>query len=74
MSHTNAVPLSGQNSVIHSTFSIEPTYPQPPARVFAAFADQAAVRRWRVEGDGFQIHEFTYDFRVGGSEVSRFSH
>ena len=31
------------------------------------------VRRWRVEGEGCLVHEFTFDFRVGGSEVSRFS-
>jgi uncharacterized protein YndB with AHSA1/START domain len=74
MSQTNAASVSSQNSVLHSTFCIERTYPQPPARVFSAFADKAKVRRWRVEGEGFKIHEFTFDFRVGGSEVSRFSH
>jgi len=41
--------------------------------VFGAFKDSSIVRRWRVESEGCQVHEFTYDFRVGGSEVSRFS-
>jgi uncharacterized protein YndB with AHSA1/START domain len=63
-----------ERSVIHSTFTIERTYPQPPERIFFAFADKATVRRWRVEGDGFTIAEFTFDFRVGGGEISRFSY
>jgi uncharacterized protein YndB with AHSA1/START domain len=74
MSQTNASPKSIPNSVIHGTFNIERTYPQSPAVVFSAFADQAKVRRWRVEGEGFTVHEFTFDFRIGGSEVSRFSY
>lgn len=59
-------------SVIHNTFTIERTYPQSPARVFAAFSNKDMVRRWRVEGEGWDIDEFTYDFRIGGGEVSRF--
>ena len=69
-----ATTANSQPSVIHSTFSIERAFPQPPSRVFAAFADKATVRRWRVESEGFKIHEFTFDFRIGGTEVSRFSH
>jgi uncharacterized protein YndB with AHSA1/START domain len=65
-------PMNDGISVIRSTFTIERIYPQSPARVFFAFADKAAVRRWRIEGDGFTIDEFTFDFRIGGSEVSRF--
>jgi uncharacterized protein YndB with AHSA1/START domain len=67
-------PMRDEPSVIHSTFSIERTYPQSPRRVFHAFADKATVRRWRVDGDGFAVAEFTFDFRVGGGEVSRFSY
>ncbi|SFP25422.1 Uncharacterized conserved protein YndB, AHSA1/START domain [Mesorhizobium sp. NFR06] len=63
-----------EQSVIHSTFTIERTYPQSPTKVFHAFADKATVRRWRIDGDGFAIAEFTFDFRVGGGEVSRFSY
>ena len=61
------------HSAAHATFRIERVYPQPPARVFRAFADKATVRRWRVEDEGCEIHEFKYDFRVGGAEVSRFT-
>ena len=65
-------PAADQQSVIHSTFSIERTYPQSPARVFFAHADQAMKRRWLAEGEGWAVNKFTLDFRVGGSEISRF--
>lgn len=58
---------------LHSTFHVERDYPQSPARVFRAFADKDMVRRWRVEDDGCDVHEFTFDFRIGGHEISRFS-
>ena len=74
MSKIIAAPLNVANPVVHGTFRIERAYPQPPAVVFSAFADKAKVRRWRVEGEGFKVHEFTFDFRIGGAEVSRFSH
>ena len=63
---------ANQSSVVHSTFSIERTYPSPPARVFAAFSNQQTKRRWFAEGEGWEVDEFTMDFRVGGWEVSRF--
>jgi uncharacterized protein YndB with AHSA1/START domain len=40
--------------------------------VFSAFANQAAKRRWFAEGEGWEVEEFTLDFRVGGREFSRF--
>ena len=61
-----------QNPVVHSTFSVERTYPSSPTRVFAAFSNQQTKRRWFVEGEGWQIDEFSMDFRVGGQEISRF--
>ena len=58
-------------TVVHSTFVIERSYPQPPERVFGAFAQPARKRRWYAEGD-HEIQEFEMEFRVGGSE--RFSY
>jgi len=57
----------------HATFQVERTYAQSPAKVFRAFADKDIARRWRVEAEGCVVHEFSFDFRIGGREVSRFS-
>jgi uncharacterized protein YndB with AHSA1/START domain len=64
--------LANHSSVVHNTFSIERTYPSPPARVFAAFSNQEIKRRWFAEGEGWEVDLFTVDFRVGGHEVARF--
>jgi len=61
-----------KRSVVHATFTVERNYDFPPARVFDAFADTAAKRRWFAEGDGWTIEEFVADFRPGGFERSRF--
>jgi len=66
--------MTSQPSIVHSTFSIERTFPSPPSRVFAAFADPATKRRWFAEREGRDSQEFIGDFRVGGREVSRFRH
>ena len=54
-------------SVTHATFTLERSYPAPPARVFAAWADPAAKARWFTPGPGAG-HQL--DFRVGGREVA----
>lgn len=61
-----------QRSATHSTFDLERTYDAAPARVFNAWADPAIKRRWFAEGEGWEVEEFTADFRVGGCERSRF--
>jgi uncharacterized protein YndB with AHSA1/START domain len=61
-----------ERSVTHATFSIERNYDSPPAKVFKAFADPAIKRRWFAEGEGWEIEEFTAEFKVGGYERSRF--
>jgi uncharacterized protein YndB with AHSA1/START domain len=58
--------------VVHSTFRPERHYKASPASVFQAFADPAAKRRWLVEGEGFQVYEYSAEFAVGGKEFSRF--
>src|SRR5215471_9142531 len=60
-----------EQSVIHSTFVIERSYPAKPERVFAAFSDPAKKRRWFVEGESHQVEHYEMDFRVGGKEQAR---
>jgi uncharacterized protein YndB with AHSA1/START domain len=55
------------HNVTHATFTLERSYPVPPARVFAAWAEPAAKARWFTPGPGFG-HEL--DFRIGGREVA----
>jgi uncharacterized protein YndB with AHSA1/START domain len=52
--------------IAHGTFIIERRYDASPERVFRAYSDPAAFRRWFVEGENWTIHDWTYDFRVGG--------
>jgi uncharacterized protein YndB with AHSA1/START domain len=61
-----------EQSVIHSTFAIERSYPFSPERVFAAFADPAKKRRWFVESEGREVARYEMDFRVGGKEWAHF--
>ena len=56
------------HSTIHASFTIERTFPVPPARVFQAFADPAEKAKWFGGGDWEQL-ERTFDFRPGGSET-----
>ena len=59
--------------IVHGTFTIERTYPVPPARVFKAFADPATKGRWFAEDSAPEVGDFKSDFKVGGREVKRFS-
>lgn len=57
-----------KQSVIHSTFVIERSYPKPPETVFAAFSDPATKRRWFAAGEHHDVEKFECDFRVGGAD------
>ena len=58
-----------ERSVTHATFVIERTYDAAPARVFAAFADLDAKRRWFGDPEDSEKTEYALDFRVGGKET-----
>lgn len=58
-------------SVTHATFTIERTYPVPPALVFQAFADPAMKVKWFGPPQEWGPEQHEMDFRVGGREVSR---
>jgi len=59
----------------HGSFVVERFYGASPSRVFQAFADAAARRRWYVEGDGWTIHAYEppAELKPGATEHSRFS-
>src|ERR1700716_2108943 len=60
-----------ERSVTHATFVIERRYDASPARVFGAFADPAAKRRWFTTPEARGQVEHDFDFRVGGREPNR---
>jgi uncharacterized protein YndB with AHSA1/START domain len=62
-----------ERSVTHATFVVERFYEASPNRVFRAFEDPEAHDRWFVQGEGWEVAEYTHDFRVGGREGGRFS-
>ncbi len=61
-----------QPKVIHSTFTVERSFPKPAQTVFAALSDPAKLRRWYAGPDQNDIEEFSVDFRVGGEERLRY--
>jgi uncharacterized protein YndB with AHSA1/START domain len=57
-------------SVVHGSFTITRHWPQhAPAKVFAAFAEQQQKDKWFARGEGLEIVERSFDFRVGGRET-----
>jgi uncharacterized protein YndB with AHSA1/START domain len=57
-------------TVAHAKFSLERTYPVPPAQVFAAWADPETKRRWFAGSDS----DHQLDFRLDGQELIRARH
>jgi uncharacterized protein YndB with AHSA1/START domain len=56
-------------SVVHASFTITRHWNHTPERVFRAFADEAAKRKWFAGPPGFEQHEKSFDFREGGRET-----
>ena len=59
-----------QRSAVHATFVIDRTYDAAPERVFKAFADPVAKRRWFGAPAEWGPSPYEMDFRVGGRETS----
>jgi uncharacterized protein YndB with AHSA1/START domain len=59
-----------ERKVTHSTFTIERTFAHPAAKVWSAFADQAAKAKWFGAHDGWTVEKWDLDFRVGGRELN----
>ena len=56
----------------HGMFTVERRYDASPQRVFQAWSDPVAFRRWFAEAPGATIYEWTHDFRVGGQGGGRY--
>lgn len=59
------------NTIAHATIVMERTYAASPARVFAAWADVEARKRWSAPADNIRIDYEAADFHEGGKDVSR---
>ena len=60
-----------ERSATHNTFTLERTFDAPVARVFKAFADWEAKKKWFAAPEGWIEEEAKMDFRVGGTEVNK---
>lgn len=58
-------------TIAHATLVMERTYNAAPARVFAAWADVEARKRWSAPAENIRIVYEEADFREGGRDVSR---
>jgi uncharacterized protein YndB with AHSA1/START domain len=61
-----------ERSVEHATIAIEREFDASPSRVFAAWANPGARRRWDVPQPDWELVEHQHDFRVGGCDVVQF--
>ena len=59
------------SGLTHATIVMERTYNAAPARVFAAWADIEARKRWSTPAANIRIEYEQADFREGGRDVSR---
>lgn len=58
-------------ALTHATIVMERTYNAAPARVFKAWSDLEARKRWSAPADNIRIEYDAADFREGGRDISR---
>lgn len=61
-----------QSALAHGTFTVERRYDASPERVFRAWADPVAFRRWFVEAPGATVFDWVHEFHVGGRGGGRY--
>jgi uncharacterized protein YndB with AHSA1/START domain len=61
-----------ERSIAHGSFTLERTYPVPPARVFKAWADPRQKALWFADASGEPQQVF--EFKPGGREYSEGHH
>lgn len=59
-----------ETTLKHSSISLSRSYPVPPAKVFAAWADPEARKIWGTPGEGITLEHEAADFSVGGVDIS----
>jgi len=59
-----------ERQAAHTTFVIEREFAASPARVFGAWADPEAKKRWTDCHPGSWTRSHSLDFRIGGLEVN----
>lgn len=57
----------------HATFVLERMFPHPVDRVFQLLADPGLKRQWFLDDSGTAVDSFDMDFRVGGTERTRYT-
>lgn len=58
-------------TIAHATIVMERTYAASLTRVFAAWSDVEARKRWSAPAENIRIEYEAADFREGGKDVSR---
>ena len=59
-------------SISASRIDLEHIYRKPPRTVFAAWSNPDAMRRWAKPGDDWKIDLRSFEFAVGGEQITEF--
>ncbi|MEX3007295.1 SRPBCC domain-containing protein [Hoeflea sp. TYP-13] len=62
--------MAGKPEIVHETIRVERLFKAAPERVFAAWEDSDARRRWEPTPEDMEMDYESFDFRAGGYEKS----